>query len=603
MNLQNLNQQGLNIVGVRKDKSPVSKWAHFQEGQQTLKDQTRIFQQSHGIGLICKDGVECIDVDIKYDITGNLKHALFKAFYEYLGEEIFLFGLNITKNNGFHFYYKVKGLDEGSKKLAMRYTTTAEQEINPHLKQMVLIETRGVKSYFVFPPTEGYYFDDEDLTIENFKIHEISMETRNRLHDICRSFNEVHPEKLIPSTSATKPQAQSGSNVIQDYNSKIDIEDVLNDLGFTFCKHSGANKHYTRAGKRHGTSAVVYAGENRVYNWSENSPLMEAQKNYNPFDIYVIREHAGDAKAAAKQLYKDGYGERLKAPLQTKKETTLAITSKDKEVKESVQDDDLLEKMFESRITIENKPPKIDFKFFYKELDQDIWEDSIEELGGYGELYTIKGLDKSGKTRLKNWLIQSALTHQYVNGFLVDIGKRNIIDLDTEQSKGDVWRNMGYILKDAGITRTPSNYYNFALGEHEMNDMLAFVEFSIEKVKDVGMLIIDGIVDLCADYNDSNISRELVGHLRKLAIKYNVMVFVILHNARSTGDARGHLGTEVKNKSKVVVDTMELMEEVMGSKTKKGTGIFNITFSNRRGGKPPKGFKYQIINNKIEIEN
>ena len=377
---------------------------------------------------------------------------------------------------------------------------------------------------------------------------------------------------------------------------------MLESLGFTFYQIRGDNKYYTRAGKKTGVSASVHVGHNTVYNFSDNSPCMDANTSYDAFALYAAIEHNNDASAAAKDLYKKGYGDRMQSTKDRHTNRNQALTSQDKEKKEEAQDKDKLEKMFAARLRIEVKPPQTESHFFYAEEAnvQNNFIPAIHGLGGFGELYTITGADKSGKTRLKNWLVQSCLTGDFVESWKVDIQGKNIIDIDTEQSAADTWKNMSYIMKDAGLTTTPENYYNFSVGEHDLNDMLAFIEYSIERVGNVGAFFLDGIVDLCPDYNDLKASQALIKHIRHLSIKHGVLFFSILHNARSTGGARGHLGTESLNKSKVVIDSRELKEQSSERGVEgKGTGIFQVSIKRRRGGRKPQGFDYMIENNKI----
>lgn len=62
-------------------------------------------------------------------------------------------------------------------------------------------------------------------------------------------------------------------------------------------------------------SATVYADDGHTTIWSEtvpnHRPAIETKRPYDPFGLYVALIHGGDFEAAAKQLTRDGYGERI----------------------------------------------------------------------------------------------------------------------------------------------------------------------------------------------------------------------------------------------------------------------------------------------------
>ena len=127
-----------------------------------------------------------------------------------------------------------------------------------------------------------------------------------------------------------------------------------------------------------------------------------------------------------------------------------------------------------------------------------------------------------------------------------------------------------------------------------LSDRLAFVEYIINKVGTGGALIIDGIVDICEDYNDQKGSRQLIDHLKVLISKNNTLLIPVLHNARSTGSARGHLGTELINKSKAVINV----------KKDDDAGTSSVSFEYIRGNREPQKFEISHdINGNLRLEN
>ena len=105
----------------------------------------------------------------------------------------------------------------------------------------------------------------------------------------------------------------------------------------------------------------------------------------------------------------------------------------------------------------------------------------------------------------------------------------------------------------------------------------------MERVGDVGILVLDGVVDICEDYNDQKNSRRLIDHLKVLTAKHKTLLIPVLHNARSTGSARGHLGTEIINKSKAVINVKKYKELQFST----------VEFEYIRGVAEPSDFKFE----------
>ena len=160
-----------------------------------------------------------------------------------------------------------------------------------------------------------------------------------------------------------------------------------------------------------------------------------------------------------------------------------------------------------------------------------------------------------------------------------------MIVIDTEQNAPDYYTSQKQIYKQAAVETgiDPDNFYSFCLTDCRISERLEFVEYVMNKVGDVGVLVLDGIVDICEDYNDQKLSRKLIDHLKVLTAKHNTLFIPVLHNARSTGSARGHLGTELINKSKAVIKVAK----------EKDANYSVISFEYIRGSHEPPEFKFE----------
>lgn len=158
------------------------------------------------------------------------------------------------------------------------------------------------------------------------------------------------------------------------------------------------------------------------------------------------------------------------------------------------------------------------------------------------------GPAKSKKTFFST-MVASAFVDGHKYGMKGDLDNRKLVLFDTEQGKGHVQK----VLK---------RIWNIT-GRDDVIDVFAFRKFYdqklrlslIEKVLNSGnysVAIIDGAVDLMKNYNDLEESQSLVGKLMSWTETLNMHINSIVHMAKSSIDARGHLGTELMNKSETV---------------------------------------------------
>ena len=148
---------GISIIPLKKDKSPnIKSWQKYNKTLYQLGKNTKEFES---VGMVMGDinGAETLDVDQKYDIPKKGEATLIERLEEKV--ELFAPGLwdkltiATTVNGGYHLIYKVAQMG-GSVKLAMRPATKTEAKKGT--KQVVLLETRGQKSYIACKPAEGY---------------------------------------------------------------------------------------------------------------------------------------------------------------------------------------------------------------------------------------------------------------------------------------------------------------------------------------------------------------------------------------------------------------------------------------------------------------
>ncbi|MDV7401055.1 hypothetical protein RZS08_57085, partial [Arthrospira platensis SPKY1] len=94
----------------------------------------------------------------------------------------------------------------------------------------------------------------------------------------------------------------------------------------------------------------------------------------------------------------------------------------------------------------------------------------------------------------------------------------------------------------------PANYYAFHLRKWSVAERIIALRKLIDQIPNLGLIVIDGAVDLCPDMMDYDKSTKTVQELMSLCEKTGAMVLTVLHLTKMSNEMRGHLGTELGNK-------------------------------------------------------
>jgi hypothetical protein len=486
--------------------------------------------------------------------------------------------LSKTISGGYHIIYKTN-IAEGNQKLASRLTLDSEKK-NDHDKTRVLLETRGVGGYILIPPTIGYVYDNNRQTLTEMPT--ISDWERNKIISVCKFFDETN--EIYTNTSPTPIEVVgSHKTTIEAFNESHTPREFIESAGWQFKYKLGDNLHFVRPGKtlREGQGGC-YNQDKQLFYVFTSSTGFEPGRAYNAFQVYSYLNHGGDYKKAAKVLYNLDYGDRLSKNRDSYNDKLTALTSTNNAQKDKASNEDRMNEIFKKRFDINQVPKDIEYVLFIK----DQMTEDVIPIASFGDWITVVGAAKSRKSALSNSIAASLLSEglKTVLSFSGVLQGRNMIVLDTEQNENDYWASQKQIYQQAAVAAgiNPENFYSFCLTDCRISERLEFVEYVMNRVGDVGVLVLDGIVDICEDYNDQKGSRRLIDHLKVLTAKHKTLFMPVLHNARSTGSARGHLGTELINKSKAVIKVSKDQDE----------NHSNAKFEYIRGRQEPSDFDF-----------
>jgi P4 family phage/plasmid primase-like protien len=314
---------GLSVVPCNDLKVPCAKWKHLQTN---LASESEVsgWPKAPMIALICgavSGGLQVVDVDCKYDLSGKLWSQLNDAVDEVIPDLMNRFLIQKTVSGGYHLIYRCSHIGR-NEKLANRETLPEERK-DPKDLIRVLLETRGEGGYFCVYPSKGYEIIQGDFS----EIPEITSEEQEILLEVCRTFNQIEAEvkPSLPPTQDLTP--------FDDYDQRGDFLGLLQSHGWPLLRQDGAISLFTRPGKTKGVSAAFNApnakGLPNRFNVFSTSTVFQTGTLYKPYAVYALLEHGGDYKAACKKLGEEGFGNKKPEKKQKIVENQQVVLDKD----------------------------------------------------------------------------------------------------------------------------------------------------------------------------------------------------------------------------------------------------------------------------------
>ena len=294
--------QYFSLITVTSEKIPNHKWKE----QQTKRLSPEEFQRhlenptTDNVGIVTGfDDLEVIDIDLKVFSTTSEKNNFWNEFLSILKDAIFDFDKKFviykTKNAGYHILYKTKRVG-GNQKLA---------KLKDHKE--AIIETRGKGGYvFMYPESKV-----SDLSY--FEVQYISDADWNTIMKISQSYNYIEP-KVDTEPKIKKVYAGGGLTPWEDFNNQTSIWSVISD-DFTVVRDFTNKTFIKRIGSLNYHSGIIYKNENLLWLFSTGT-IYPHEKQISPYVAFTYKYHNGDFSASAKDLYNQGFGDRIKKELE-----------------------------------------------------------------------------------------------------------------------------------------------------------------------------------------------------------------------------------------------------------------------------------------------
>lgn len=167
---------------------------------------------------------------------------------------------------------------------------------------------------------------------------------------------------------------------------------------------------------------------------------------------------------------------------------------------------------------------------------------------GKGMICAIVAEEKAGKTTLANAAIAAAISGFPQLNFFADLPD-GIECFDTEQP--DYWfeGNQEMIYRMAGLREKTPRYRAFPMRPLSPAERVAVIDARLKGRKDLSLIVIDGLVDLCNNFNDERAASETLQHLMRWSDETGAAIITMLHLTKGSRFMRGHLGSILKQKA------------------------------------------------------
>lgn len=162
-----------------------------------------------------------------------------------------------------------------------------------------------------------------------------------------------------------------------------------------------------------------------------------------------------------------------------------------------------------------------------------------------GSLLVLTGKPKARKTTFLHAFLASAMLNDSIWTIRVSLpdDRPEVCLIDTEQSIFDLINSLKRI--EPIIGKNISEIKNFSVYSARSFDVLQItqlIESICEKNPKIGLIALDGLIDLVNDINDVRESKSAITFIKKVCDKFNVAIIGIIHQNKGTNYSLGHLG-------------------------------------------------------------
>ena len=172
----------------------------------------------------------------------------------------------------------------------------------------------------------------------------------------------------------------------------------------------------------------------------------------------------------------------------------------------------------------------------------------------YTNIVMVSAPPKSKKTFFISLLASIYLSGKNRFGGKIK-GHRNgrcLIHFDTEQGSWHTQRVGRRIIEMS--EGSLGCYHIYSLRSLFPKTRIEFIEYCLKTKHNIGMVVIDGVADLCNDVNSLEDANYTVQKLMEWTAKYNCTILTVIHSNYGSTKATGHLGSALMKKVETEIE-------------------------------------------------
>lgn len=177
-----------------------------------------------------------------------------------------------------------------------------------------------------------------------------------------------------------------------------------------------------------------------------------------------------------------------------------------------------------------------------------------QTIGSLGDYSLITGRPKAGKTKYLAGAMAAAISRKEVFGMKIKLpdNKRRVVHFDTEQGRRSHF-NLLQLVTTLAEMPMPVFFDSYHCRQDSADKIMLMIDYYLKTHPDTGLLYIDGLLDLIANFNDVLDSKRLVDWLKRITEANNIHVTAIVHRSMSVDKSIGHLGSTLDRAAQSVL--------------------------------------------------
>ena len=168
-----------------------------------------------------------------------------------------------------------------------------------------------------------------------------------------------------------------------------------------------------------------------------------------------------------------------------------------------------------------------------------------KNIGSLQNYCTFAGIPKSGKSTILAALVSTIYFTGNLWGMKLNLphDRQKVAYFDTESADVEFYNQADKIRKFADRQNISDKLLMYQVREDSPDTIRLMIEHLISKHLEISVIFIDGLLDLCINYNSEEETRLLTNWLKRITKQYNILIITVIHLGKKDGETLGHLGS------------------------------------------------------------